>query len=177
MICDERRSQTLISVVAQCKSQALLVTKDMDVLQLMLHSVLCFALGGNHNKEPTKDPLSLKVEYLFVFVPPRNHIQYRFCDHSRQVTGNYPKRVQSKQLIIVPDRVLCKSSSNQKYRTHFVHVNTRSVHQLTRLMFRNREVHYRPPPVQIAGSFRVLWIQFALIWWEGNLVSTALSGY
>ena len=54
-----------------------------------------------------------------------------------------------------------------KYRTQFVYDYTRIVHLVNQLIIadgQNIELHYnRPLSVRIAGSFRVMWVQFTVV--------------
>ena len=65
--------------------------------------------------------------------------------------------VQIKQLIVVPDRVLCtRCFVLQKYRTQFVYDYTRTVHQLTGLTGQNMEVLNQRYSGQLAYSIRFM---------------------
>ena len=65
--------------------------------------------------------------------------------------------VQIKQLIVVPDRVLCtRYFVLYKYRTQFVSDYTRTVHQLTGLTGQNIEVLNQQYSGQLAYSFRFM---------------------
>ena len=65
--------------------------------------------------------------------------------------------VQIKQLIVVPDRVLCtRYFVLKKYRTQFVYDYTRTVHQLTGLTGQNMEVLNQPYSGQLAYSIRFM---------------------
>ena len=65
--------------------------------------------------------------------------------------------VQIKQLIVVPDRVLCtRYFVLYKYRTQFVYDYTRTVHQLTGLTGQNMEVLNQPYSGQLAYSIRFM---------------------
>ena len=65
--------------------------------------------------------------------------------------------VQIKQLIVVPDRVLCtRYLVLLKYRTQFVYDYTLTVHQLTGLTGQNMEVLNQPYSGQLAYSIRFM---------------------
>ena len=91
--------------------------------------------------------MSLKL-YLYIL-----HTQFR------PVGGT----VHIKQLIVVPDRVLCtRYFVLQKYRTQFVYDYTRTVPQLTGLTGQNMEVLNQPYSGQLAYSLRFMCVQSAV---------------
>ena len=79
-------------------------------------------------------------------------------------------------LIIVPDRALCtRYFVFWKYRTQFVYDNTRTVHQLTRLMCQNMELHYKQLLVQINDICIYMdqyWSYICVQGWDVGLCST-----
>ena len=80
-----------------------------------------------------------------VCLQPR--IQFTRVQKATPVGGT----VQIKQLIVVPDRVLCtRDFVLQKYRTQFVYDYTCTVHQLTGLTGQNMEVLNQPYSGQLA---------------------------